>query len=556
MRIFGALLLALGCSCALAQKRCATNEIMANKVRQESDDDFEVWIHAEKWIKKTSRESKATATYEIPVVFHVLHDGSPIGSGTNISDDRIIDQVAILNEDFRRNNEDASNTPPEFVSVAADTEIQFVMAKQDPEGLPTTGIVRLKGAKSTYSPSEDAVMMSESYWDQDLYLNIYVSDLSGNNLGYAQFPFSNLEGIASELENYKSTDGMVLDYNWVGTNTNTGSFDSYGRTATHEIGHYLGLRHTWGDGGCSVDDYCDDTPLSSSPTENCPLDKATCGSTDMIQNYMDYTNDVCMNLFTKCQKERMRTVLELSPRRKSLITSPGLSEPVLTTNDLGIRSIIAPLQNTCSTEVNPNIEVRNYGSNTINSFDIHLVVNSTSIQTKSVNIPLTTGSTSTVTFDQITLNDEVENVLSFTITAVNGTTGNNGLNDSKEITLSSFANEIIPYLEDFESNPNYSSRTENGEASSWTYKTAGTSSNLNNQAAVAPFYNQETNFGQQDLLLTRTLDLSGLSSAQLDFSYAYASRQQEKHQQLLPRWADHRYFNQLRKRFREVRLYF
>lgn len=527
MKLCCCLLLFLTISAVRAQERCATSLTVANQNRTENSEAFEQWLSAAKSLQASSGLRTTQTVYQIPVVFHVIHDGSEVGSGTNISDDRIIEQVAILNADYRRANADAADTPEEFASVAADAEIEFVLARQDPEGLPTTGIVRVKGSKSVYSLADDAALKAESYWDQDDYLNIYVTDISGGYLGYAQFPFSNLEGIASELKNHKATDGVVLDYKWVGTNTSTGSFDSYGRTATHEIGHYLGLRHIWGDGDCSVDDYCSDTPLSGSSTSGCPEDKASCSTEEMIQNYMDYTNDVCMNLFTECQKERMRTVLELSPRRYSLLSSPGLEDPVLITNDLGVRSITAPQQSDCSETATPSVQLRNYGSNTITSFVAQLTVNETIVETKSFTTSLETGATTSVSFNEITLDGTLDNEVTFGILSVNDSADNNALNDTKSVTLYTFASEIAPYSEDFETEQNLPTRTETGDSSRWTYLTAATSGNASNQAAVAPFYNQTSNFGYQDLLLTHTLDLSNLRSAQLFFRYAYACRQQE-----------------------------
>ncbi|MEQ9302364.1 MAG: zinc metalloprotease, partial [Marinoscillum sp.] len=359
--------------------------------RAESIADFEVWLTNKK-IEKAARKLQPTTqqatVYEVPVVFHVVHDGSLLGSGSNISDSRIIQQLEILNQDFRRTNNDASETASQFRSVAADTEIQFVFARQDPEGLPTNGIVRTKGSKSEYSSSDDRILMSESFWPQEHYINIYVTNLSKSTLGLAQFPFSNLEGIASELENYKATDGLIIDYQWVGVNENTGSFNSYGRTATHEMGHFLGLRHIWGDGNCSYDDFCEDTPLADGSTTGCSTNKVTCGTKDMIQNYMDYTDDTCMNLFTQCQRERMRLVLEESPRRRTLLNSPGLQEPSMVANDLGVRSIVSPIPSDCSADATPSVQVRNYGTNQIDQFEIELLINDLLIQQKEVSAAL------------------------------------------------------------------------------------------------------------------------------------------------------------------------
>lgn len=508
------------------QERCGTMLLPQNNIRSETRDDFEEWLRLAKQNNSTLRSNQEEEVYQIPVVFHVIHDGSPVGSGSNVSDERILEQIEILNEDFRRLNTDASETLSDFQSVAADTRIEFVIAKQDPEGMPTTGILRAKGSQTTYSISEDRILMSESYWPQEDYMNIYITDLTGSYLGFAQFPFSNLSGIATELENYKITDGLVLDYNWVGNHVNSGTFDSYGRTATHEIGHWLGLRHIWGDGGCSFDDFCEDTPLASKSSTGCELDKTSCDSKDMVQNYMDYTDDVCMNLFTRCQKERMRTVLELSPRRKSLLTSHALQEPVVMANDLGIRSIAAPVQSTCSSDVTPRIEIRNYGTNTIGTYSISFYLNGSLIQTLEEDNSILSGDTRLVSFSSISLDDQIANTVVFQINSTNGTTDQNSLNDTKDLTLSPFENIDLPFFEDFESNTNYYRITESGNTSTWTFTNAPLSI-TDNTAAVAPFFNQTENFGERDMLLTKSLDLTGISSAQLSLRYAYAPRLQE-----------------------------
>ena len=209
---------------------------------------FEKWMKAKiskKNVRFQAHKAKATL-YEIPIVVHVIEPSS--GGNLNISDELIIRQIEILNEDFRRTNADTSNTPAAFLPVAADTEIQFILAKQDPSGNPSNGIVRTLGFKDKYSATiHQKLLRSESYWPPENYLNLYVLDIL-NFLGYASFPISNLPGIDNASEDYL-WDGILIDYQYFGENSNTPSFDSFGRTAAHEIGHYLGLHHIWGGGG-------------------------------------------------------------------------------------------------------------------------------------------------------------------------------------------------------------------------------------------------------------------------------------------------------------------
>jgi len=281
--------------------------------------------------------------YKIPVVVHVVHNtkSEVIGGTTNrnITDEQILSQIKILNEDYRRLNADTVNTPDSFKPVAVDTKIEFCLAQLDPKGNPTTGITR------DYSPifefdyvADDVKLKKINQWDSDKYLNIWVCRIAKFQgkviLGYSTFPDFTGTGLKGETMNNPLTDGVVIDYRFFGT-TGTAIYDGYnrGRTTVHEVGHYLGLLHTFDDSGyvCSVDnDYCDDTPIQDTATEADELINlcgtilsSGCGEERMYQNYLDYTPDYCLNLFTADQKYRMRTVLEHSPNRISLLTSHG-----------------------------------------------------------------------------------------------------------------------------------------------------------------------------------------------------------------------------------------
>ncbi len=147
-----------------------------------------------------------------------------------------------------------------------------------------------------------------------------------------------------------------------------------GRTATHETGYFFGLRHIWGDGSsCGATDYVSDTPDQANETNGCPTHPAAeLYGHEMFQNYLDYTDDACMNLFTQGQIARMEVVLQNSPRRASLNGAPGAMDPAPVANDLGIRQIVNPQVTSCGGDVIPNIEVRNYGTNLITSARIEV----------------------------------------------------------------------------------------------------------------------------------------------------------------------------------------
>lgn len=231
----------------------------------------------------------------IPIVFHVFHNGG----SENIPRERILEQVAILNKDFQRLNSDTGNTNSIYKSVAANCEIEFRLAQIDPNGNCTDGIVRVK-TPLTYN-ADDAIK-AVSRWPNNKYFNVWVVEtISGATLpsvilGRSQFPGGN-----------NNTDGVLLKYSVCG---NTSNFSNYGRTLTHEIGHSLNLRHIWGDGTCASD-FVNDTPPHEKANSGCPVNKVSVCSgnkIEMVENYMDYTDGNCQNMFSLGQKARMDAV--------------------------------------------------------------------------------------------------------------------------------------------------------------------------------------------------------------------------------------------------------
>lgn len=280
--------------------------------------------------KKQQSLSRTTATvYVIPVIVHVVHNGQAVGVGPNITAAQVMSQIDVLNEDFRRK----TGTPGANTHAAgADVEIEFALAQVDPEGvvLSEPGVNRVHGGKSSWDSFDDLekVLKPKTQWDPTKYLNIWTVEYGGgmsDNLGYAQFPvLSGLSGMDDRTAGLAETDGVVMRYSAFGREGNLEAPFDQGRTTTHEIGHWLGLRHIWGDEqGCTGTDYCSDTPASRGPNYGCPkgTNSCTAAGNDMIENYMDYTNDGCMNIFTTEQKARMRTVMEKSSRRKELLSS-------------------------------------------------------------------------------------------------------------------------------------------------------------------------------------------------------------------------------------------
>ena len=282
-----------------------------------------------------------TGIIRIPVVVHIIHNnaqGVIGGTGNiNISDEQVYSQIKVLNEDYRKKtNTLGFNT----FSFGADTEIEFFLALRDPDGNPSKGITRTYNAKNNYDIFNDTdLLTSLNYWDSNRYLNIWVCAIAGNYLGYTpEFPgAAGIQGLDATDGNEK-TDGVVVDYRAFGKKIGTSVNGIYtnGRTTTHEIGHFFGLIHTWGDAFCG-DDYCTDTPTEarSNSTRFCRDVFSTCSGTrtrDLIEDYMDYSPDSCMSVFTQNQKDRMRAVMALSQRRQNLINYGKLLDFPITSN--------------------------------------------------------------------------------------------------------------------------------------------------------------------------------------------------------------------------------
>ena len=288
---------------------------------------------------KGSANNKSEIIYTIPVVVHVVYNTS----AQNLHDSIIQNQIQVLNEDYNRMNADTVNMRSDFEIVKGAPQIQFVLASIDPDGNPTNGIVRTNTATTTFGDFglifgdftelekvKSTADGGSDPWDQSRYLNIWVCNM-GISLGGDEVPV--LFGYATppaDLPNWPAgttlglSDGVVLQFQTVGRNNpnvldaGEGPIEVLGRTASHEVGHYLGLRHIWGDGDCTEQDGIDDTPNADDQSNfDCDETKNTCVDNiqgidlpDMIENFMDYSAESCQNSFTAGQIALMHGVLE------------------------------------------------------------------------------------------------------------------------------------------------------------------------------------------------------------------------------------------------------
>ncbi|MEX1241262.1 MAG: choice-of-anchor J domain-containing protein [Cyclobacteriaceae bacterium] len=514
-----------------AQDRCGTVEysktLHSNPTLHKIE--FEQWL-TEQRVPKLSRQSRQQlAPFKIPVVVHIIHNGEAIGNGQNISDEQILSQIRVLNEDLNRGNADTVNTPFEFLDEAGELDIEFVLARQDPDGLASTGIVRVDGGRSSWTMNDSYTLKSLSYWPAEQYMNIWVCNLADIFVGFAQFPESDLEGHENSSTN-RLTDGIVIWHRAFGS-ADDGPFNldpafNKGRTATHETGHFLGLHHIWGDeSGCSGTDYVTDTPNQGAQTNGCPAHPRTdqCGEVVMFQNFLDYSDDDCMNIFTQGQVDRMVVVLENSPRRSSLLTSPALLDPAPLPNDLGIRRITSPDVSVCSTIVTPVIELRNYGSNGITSGRVRFILNGTVQETKDFALTLGPLESVDVSFTSITLPAGTHGI-TFQILLTNGGTDSGAYNDEKSNSVIVPAFGSAPFAENFSTPPSgWIIQNPDGQIT-WQIVAAPKETSAN-KALKLNYLDYEDKIGEVDVYLSPVIDLASAPAATLTFDVAHARYQ-------------------------------
>jgi PKD repeat protein len=283
----------------------------------------------------TAGKTQAVA-YTIPVVVHVVHNNQAVGVGDNITQAQIIDQINILNADFAGTGLNSGNVPAIFSSLKANCTINFCLAQLTPTGgaMAEPGIDRInRNSKGWTAPPYtstyvDATIKPNSIWDPTRYLNMWVMNLGGGLLGYATFPGgTGLTGLSGPFGTATS-DGVVMlnaAFGSIGTAASNAPYHK-GRTTTHEVGHWIGLRHIWGDSNCGSD-FCTDTPTSQTSNFGCPTHPYKVGvcagntTGEMFQNFMDYTDDLCMYMFTNNQSARMQTAMANGTFRSQLSAS-------------------------------------------------------------------------------------------------------------------------------------------------------------------------------------------------------------------------------------------
>jgi len=373
--VFVAGLTLISLNLSAQSNKCATMRILEQRMKSDPSILLRMQqseIATQKWIAEHPKGTKQVIT--IPVVVHVLwHTATE-----NISDSQIQSQIDVLNEDFRLLNSDTLPDTHPFWVFTADAEVEFCLAAQDPDGNPTNGITRTYTDSIAFAGNGTEKVTAQGgkdNWDPTKYLNLWVCNLdaSGGTLGYATFP--------SDLSTEPENDGVVIRYQAFGDEGTATSPNELGRTATHEIGHWLNLRHIWGDSTCG-DDFCADTKVAEDANYGCPTfphnASSICGTDangEMYMNYMDYVDDNCMNMFTIDQTIRMEAAL--NGDRSGLLTSIGC-DPV------GISEVYSEK----SISIYPNPSDGNFSINFGNYYPENLTINVVSLfgaKIKSVN---------------------------------------------------------------------------------------------------------------------------------------------------------------------------
>ncbi len=338
---------------AFAQRNCGTASYAAR---------FENSIVVQQNNNSNHRDTIEDEILTIPVVVHVLYNNN----AQNISDAQIRSQIDVLNEDFRRMNADANNTPEVFKAHAADARIMFCLAQINPEGYAANGIIR-KYTSTKVFDINDAMKYNpaggDNAWNSKKYLNIWICNMGSNAIGYASQPGGQAD-----------RDGVVIQYNAFGRIGSLMPNFNKGRTATHEIAHWLGLRHIWGDNECG-NDGINDTPQQAFYNNNCPSFPtiSSCSpdnNGDMFMNFMDYTNDACMNMFTHGQKIKMRGQFAINGPRNSFMNSFACDSSMATAAPLPDDTTAAVKTIAPSFKIYPNPATSELNIEGMNGFDL------------------------------------------------------------------------------------------------------------------------------------------------------------------------------------------
>lgn len=442
----------------------------------------------------SGEERGGGSAYVIPMVFHIIHNNGP----ENISDEQIYDAVRVLNEDFNKLNDDWDNVRPEFLGIVADVEVEFQLAKKDPNGNCTKGITR---TVSTLTNDGTQDMKDLIQWPRNKYLNIWVAASADGAAGYTYRP--------GAVSNWPEADGIVLLHTYTGS-IGTSSVGR-SRTLTHEVGHWINLKHCWGDGNdpgveenCDMDDNVSDTPNTMGWT-SCFLLGASCDSPlDNVENYMEYS--YCSKMFTEGQKTRMHAALNSNTaQRSNLWTSANLTATGLNTAPVLCEAEFTSTDNVVCAGVGITFTDQSYHG----------------VSSRTWDFPGGTPATSSEPNPTVTY--ALPGIYPVTLTVSDGTSTVSTTSEGY-VTVFADPGQAVPFTEGFENisalpvmewtpvNPNGDNTFAITSAAAYS---GSKSVRLVNSASME---------GREDELLSSTYDMSGASDIYISFRYAYAQR--------------------------------
>lgn len=452
-----------------------------------------------------ANRNKAAETYVIPVVFHIFHKNGP----ENISEAQVRDCLRIMNEEFNASNAKLSQVIPEFQPIIGDVEIEFRFASLDPAGNCTNGIMRYYDPNTYYNERTPIQNLKTTYsWPTNKYLNCFVvgsieASGGGRVLGYAQFPGGNA-----------ATDGIVMVHDGIGS-IGTGNSQNQSVT-THEVGHWLGLSHAWGNcaaageqAACNCDDGIADTPNTKGSPSSCNLQESGCGVLANVQNFMDYS--FCFAMFTQGQAARMRSIMETVSNRRNLWQPANLAA---TGTNYDPANPPSPL---CKAEFIPSTYEQLCGGDDITFTDYSFG----SVTSWSWSFP--GGNPSTSTQKNPTVSYATPGNYDVTLTVSDGT-------NSKTTTKTGLVKVIapnflpVPYIQKFAAvtalNPEYEVENPNSDRTWTVNNTVG----VDDSKSVYLQARSVTGTGKIDNLISNTIDLSQATTPVLRFKYAYARK--------------------------------
>lgn len=516
-----------------AQHFCGTDEYVQRKAASSPEmakqlNEMYLKMEANRVAPKPASRAAKTVIY-VPVVFHIIHNNKAYGVGENISDEQVQSQIDALNRDFALQAADTSTIPAEFKPLATNTYVQFCLAKFDPQGNPTNGIERIAFSKISWNNDNEieSQMKPSTIWDRKKYLNIWTCVMGGDFnsggmvLAYATLPYYTTN----------STDGVVARYNTVGTTGTLMGSQKGGRTIVHEVGHWLGLLHIWGnqagcyDGTFNTTDFIDDTPDQYDKYFGCPsYPQYSCGTSNMFMNHMDYTDDNCRTMFTKDQADVMYNTINTGGSRSSF--KNAISNCYYNI-DGAMRAVLLPTDTICNLNFKPVIEVKNEGIVTINSATIYYKIDNGTFQSLPFNKTLGIQDKSYITLPLQTVTAG-NHTLTVTFEKPNGgPLDDNPANDI--LTISFYAYDggfalAAPILEDFELGnfpPDNWTIDNKGSANTWEGGQAS-AYNYGFYSAVINNMNYTSNpKGTRDALITDDYDVSQIGMPNLKFDMAY-----------------------------------